>query len=211
MSTVRIGSSPKEQNTNKFWGLKAGETKDVVILHDVSDIVSAEQVALWDFNPALIWTCTDVGDPSRDIGAKPSYRAYVPVLVDIDGNKVIKIWSCTRTVHSQLHDISEALGESLVGLIVKVKRTGEGLTTKYSVTNTGRRAKNMPEADEIPSSQDVIDMLDVKDRAGIIDYITKQTGGTYEQFVAKFRGQSASSDNSVGSSRKPGVVTTEDF
>ena len=79
---VRIGVAPTStENNNLFWGLKEGDVIEVVVLHDVDEIVSAEQVAMWNVKPPLIWTVNEADDPAYELGLKTSYRAFVPVLV----------------------------------------------------------------------------------------------------------------------------------
>lgn len=220
--SLKVGNIPgRESAASIFWGLKEGDVKDIVILHDVNEIVSAEQVAIWDMNPALIWIVAEFDDPSRELGLKSGYRAYVPVLItDDSGNKVQKIWSITRTMHTQLVDIAEASGSSIKGLVVKAKRTGAGLRTKYTITSTGRFAKEMPK--DVLTSQDVIGHLNVMDRDGVINYITSTSGLSYERFkerVAAIEAQKAKAaenedvapaDNKR-QNRRPGAVQVDDF
>lgn len=228
--SLKIGNIPGRESANSiFFGLKEGDVKDLVILHDINEIVSAEQVAIWDMNPALIWIVAEFDDPSRELGLKSAYRAFVPVLVTNEqGEKVQKIWSITRTMHAQLADIAEASGASIKGLVVRAKRTGAGLRTKYAITSTGRFAKSMPEG--VMSSQDVIGAINVMDRDGIINYITSTSGLSYERFKdrvaaieASRKANEASEQNAADAdagnpsgrgnrtSRKPGAVQVDDF
>lgn len=218
---VRIGVTPTStESNNLFWGLKEGDVVEVVILHDVEEIVSAEQIAMWNVKPPLIWTVNEADDPAYELGLKTSYRAFVPVLVKNreSGENELRVWSISKQMHMNLCEIGEAMGGTLVGAVVKAKRTGSGLKTRYSITNTGRTFKNIEEI-EIPSSEDIVRMLKLMSREEVIQHIENTTGMTYAEFSKKAKllegkgssvGSSGGEDAPVTSAGKK-KVTVDSF
>jgi len=143
-ATTRTGYDPRKKggesddgNSVKFFKVEPGGFEDVTILCDPIDIISGEQVAIWltDGN-SPVWMYTGPHDPYHDLGVKPSdkkYKAFLPVLMS-DGEQAI--WAMSKTVHGSVLDIADATGR-LKGVNLRIKRTGKGLQTRYSLVPLG--------------------------------------------------------------------------
>lgn len=190
--SLRVGRVPAASDGGgKFYGLKDGDTATMTVLVDIDEIVSVDQYALWDFNPAPVWVHCGDDDPGMDLGLKPGYRAFVPVEIEIEGTKEIRFWSIGIGLHRELSEIAE-MAEGLKGLIIKAKRTGSGLKTRYSVLSTGKRAKSLPK--DLPTVDDVIAELGPEDREGILELLKERTGMSFEKLVETVTGAKASED-----------------
>ena len=195
-SGVRVGKAPSAKSEGgAFWNAKEGETYELTLLCEPDAIVSVDQVALWDISPAPIWVSIGSTDPSRELGVKPTYRAFMPVLVN--GDAEIKIWSMPVSVHRDLVEIA-TMSDGLVGMIVKFKRTGSGKTTKYTVVGTPKRGKSLPKS--VPTVDDIISRLGPETREEIIEMIEERAGMEYSAVVKMYQ-----TKNGV----KPGEIADE--
>ena len=179
--SVRIGSpAPDAGQNTSFWNLK--EKTEMVVLANTNEFVSVDQYAMWGINPAPIWLDIGEDDPGVELGLKPSYRAFVPVQVKVDGEEQVKIWSLPITVHRQLEEISEMV-DGLKGAVIRGNRTGTGKNTKYTLVPTG---KKIDVSDiEVPSPMDIVNGLGPSDRDEIIALIEERTGKTFAQLLGK--------------------------
>jgi hypothetical protein len=207
---VRIGKSPSSKGDANFWSIKDGETHDVTLLWNVDEIVSADQAALWDFNPAPIWVTCELDDPSIELGVKPGYRAFMPVQVNIDGTPVVKIWSMPISVHRSIEEIGMMEDGVLAGMIVRVKRSGAGMRTKYTVVASTKRNKSPLPA---PTPEDVVKTLNPMDRDGIISMLEKTTGMSYSRLIEVCQKRAAAkAEEENGPKPKPRPeIETEEF
>lgn len=83
----------------------------------------------------------------------------------------------SKTVHKQLLELAEAI--ELRGAVVRIKRTGVEKSTRYSITNTGKRAN----VDKVPEV-DVISTLGPLTSDGVREIIAKAYEyGSYEDFL----------------------------
>lgn len=182
---VRVGASaPEASGGTAFWGLK--EKTQLKILVDASQIVSIDQFAMWDVNPAPIWVDSgEKDDPGRELGLKPGYRAFVPVEVEVEGEKQVRVWAIPITVHRQLDEIDDMI-DGLEGAIIRGNRTGTGRTTKYTLVPTGKRES--VSADEVPSPEDIVAMLGPFERDEVIAMIEERTGKSYAELLANKNG-----------------------
>ncbi len=188
-SPLKHGVDPRKGNGDgkgNWLKFEPGQAIDVVALVEVEDIIACEQCAIWmkDGN-SPVWVYTGPEDPSHDLGIARSYRAFLPVIELIDG-KVgeTKIWGMGRTAHIALMDITEA-GSELKGMELRIKRTGSGLATRYSVVPRGKR-RDVSRIEEV----DVIATLGPITPEGVRELITKKLGEeSYEDVIEKYKGK----------------------
>jgi hypothetical protein len=202
---IRIGQAPTNQASTGFFKPKANQTHKVILLQDTKDIVTVDQNEIWEVTPAIIWPHNGPGDPGDELHLRPALRSFIAVLVDED--PAPKLWAMGKGQHQALVDISDANdGESLAGMIVQVKRTGAGLETRYSVTATPKRIKTMPA--DIPTSQDIIGRLNVRDNATVKAEIIARLGMTWEAIVEMFT-EKWMADQEKRKNSKKGAGTAE--
>lgn len=190
---ISVGAKPSTGGGNGggWWGPKADEIHEVTLLASDAEIVSVDQCTIWDINPAPSWVYCGSDDPSHDLGLKPGYRAFIPVLVKGDEEQKPRIWSMPISAHRALCDIAEM--QDLKGLVVKVKKTGTGIKTKYVIVSTARVA-NIKKVEDIPTADDIISRLGPETREGIIAMIEERAGRKWKEIVG---GDSKADDDGI--------------
>jgi hypothetical protein len=189
---VKSGYDPRKDGsdgTATAWlKIEPNSSVDAVVLVEAEEILACEQCAIWlDAGNSPVWVYTGPDDPSHDLGVDRRYRAYLPVLVDGE----VKVWSMGKMAHVQLLDIADASGE-LKGLEIRIKRTGSGLTTRYSVVPKGKR-HDVSRIEE----PDVIAMLGPITSEEVREMITEKLGkASYDEVLASYKG---STKRKVGS------------
>jgi hypothetical protein len=182
-SPVKAGYDPRkdEKGGGGWLTIKGGEAVDVTVLVEAKDILACEQCAIWlDEGTSPVWVYTGPDDPSHDLGVEKRYRAYLPVLVEGEP----KIWSMGKQAHGQILDVADA-GGSIKGAIIRIKRTGEGLKTRYSIVPRGKKS-DVSKVEEV----DVIAQLGPLDPEEVKEMIAKRFGHEdYETFLAASRGK----------------------
>ena len=164
---IRKGPSGGKKS-NDFIAVKEDEPVTIVPVLPTGEIFSIDLHAFWAVNPAVTFACIanldDAGDgcPGCNLGDKAGYRAFLPVL-DSEGD--LKVFPFGISVERQLVTLEEELGE-IVGLKLRVKRSGTGLSTKYQIINTGRTAE--VEISTKEALKFVESKIEVKDRAQIL-------------------------------------------
>jgi len=141
---IKVGQDPRNGKKVNYDGegesawldLVTDQPKTVTLLCGMDDVISCEQCAIWlEEGKSPVWVYTGDDDPYNDLKLqKKRYRAYLPVLEGSD----VKVWSMGIMVHTQLLQWAED-GINLVGLNVKIRKTGKGLQTRYSVSNLATR------------------------------------------------------------------------
>lgn len=193
---TRVGKDPTtatRQGTpgaHLFWRPKPDSNQKVKILVDVDQIISAEQFALWEFNPAPMWVEVE-NDPGHTLsGVKSRYTAWIPVaLKDDDGEKVVKMWVVPKSLHTQIYDMAQEL-ESSEGLIMSVKRSGSGIETRYTLIPTGKRETV---TEELPDLKEFEEMLGPEDAEGVKKLIMEKSGmSSWDDVVAFYNGGGSS-------------------
>lgn len=179
---ISVGAKPSTGGNGGggWWGPKTDEIHEVTLLASDNEIVSVDQCTIWDINPAPSWVYCGPDDPSHDLGLKPGYRAFIPVLVKGDEEQKPRIWSMPISAHRALCDIAEM--QDLKGLVVKVKRTGTGLKTKYVIISTARVVNTNKIAD-IPNADDIVSRLGPETREEIIAMIEERAGRKWKEIV----------------------------
>lgn len=184
-SPVKTGVDPRNgggSGSDIGWlKIETNQILDVVSLVDVDEIITIEQCAIWlDEGNSPVWTYTGPGDPSHDLGVDRKYRAFLPVKADGE----VKVWSMGKTAHVQLLDIADASGH-LKGMELRLKRTGTGLGTRYSVVPRNKRV-NIDDVEEV----DVVSMLGPLTVEGVQEYIAKKLNKeTYQDVLDSYAGK----------------------
>lgn len=180
---VKKGIDPRsdEAAPSQWLKLEAGDQLDVTCLVDIGDIISTEQCAIWlDEGVSPVWVYTGPNDPSHDLDVPRTYRAYLPLLLDGE----VKVWSMGKQAHGQLYEIADAAGD-LRGMNLRIKRTGSGLKTRYSVTPRGTRTK-IDRVGEV----DVIAMLGPLTSDGVKQLVADRLDcEDYDEVLDKYRGK----------------------
>jgi hypothetical protein len=200
-SPVRAGSDPRKDslvsgvNSGMWLTLQPNEAVNVVCLVEASDILACDQCAIWlDEGNSPVWVYTGPEDPSHDLNIDRRYRAYLPILSD----KEPKVFSMGKSVHMAILDIADAVG-SIAGVEFRIKRTGSGLATRYTVAQTGKRydVSKQPEVD-------VIALLGPITPEGVRELLCTKLGkGSYEDVVASYRGKTKPARTTAKPSTKP--------
>lgn len=138
-SVFRKGADAAPQGGGPTNFLKVTEEEPAVFapLVTLDELVSIDQHEFWETNPAVLFPCIGDGCPACAAGHKPKYKAFLPVVTPAGESK---IFAFSISIERQIESIAEEVG-SLVGVVLKVKRTGSGLRTKYTVISTGKRVK----------------------------------------------------------------------
>lgn len=186
---IKKGGDPRKDSSGggNWLKLESGQMADVVALVGIDDIIACEQCAIWlDEGNSPVWVYTGPEDPSHDLKVDRRYRAYLPVLA-ILGNE-IQVWSMGKSSHMQLLDIADAGGD-LKGMELRIKRTGSGLATRYSIVPKGMR-RDVDDIEEV----DVIAMLGPITPDEVKEMLAKKLNKeSYEEVVATYRGKKARS------------------
>lgn len=184
---VKTGVDPranasKGEGSGRFLSIKDGEVVKVVPLVEAEEIISIEQCAIWlEEGNSPVWTYLGPEDPSHDLDIKRAYKAFLPVLTE-DGEQ--KIWAMGRQNHSMVMEVAEAIGE-LAGVELRIKRTGQKLNTRYTVTQTGMR-KDVSKQPEV----DVISTLGPLTIEGVQEMIAEKLGKEdYDEVIAAYKGK----------------------
>lgn len=185
-----------------FYSVPGDTVVEVKALIDADEIVSVEQCALWAIKPAPIWVFIGEEDPSKLFNLRPGYRAFLPVVVKIDGKQEVRLWSMPLGVHRQMAEIDEAVG-GIKGMIIRVKREGAGLTTRYSIVPTGRK---VAVTETFPSVKEIIDILGPYDRESIIKLIEDRAKMPIAEAAKKYWQE----DKAPRKRRKDAIVEDED-
>ena len=186
---VKTGHDPRKDAMGGNWlKLESNVPVDVVCLVNADEILTIEQCAIWlDEGNSPVWVYTGPNDPSHDLHIEKRYRAYLPVLSEGEP----KIWAMGRGAHMALLDISDSSGE-LKGQILRLKRTGTGLQTKYSVLPRGKR-KDVSGIEEV----DVLSVLGPLTRAGVIQLLESKLKMSYDDILKSYNQKAAAKDGTA--------------
>jgi hypothetical protein len=120
-----------------FVRVKEDESLSFVPLTNLEDMISVDQHEYWDVNPALIFPCLGAAKcPACKSGHKPKYKGFLGVLAN--GEAEAKILPFGLMVERQLVEIGNEIGD-IKGNVFKLRRTGSGLSTKYTVVGVGKK------------------------------------------------------------------------
>lgn len=130
-------AAPMAKGSGKFVKVSEDESLAVVPLVELDELVSVDQHEFWDVNPAVLFPCVGEGCPACAAGNKPKYKAFLPIMTP-DGES--KIFAFGISIERQIEEISEETG-GIKGSVLKVRRTGSGFSTRYTVIPTGKKVK----------------------------------------------------------------------
>lgn len=192
MTVIRKGKDALPKGgSGKFLQIPEGESVTFTALAGLDDLVSVDQHAFWDQNPAVIVPCVGTDCPACDIGNKSGFKAFLPVLTKEDGPK---IYSFGISVLRQLEVLEEELG-SLVGQVLKVKRHGSGLSTKYTVVAIGKKISikdiELPDVIEAIGPTTREEIIKVMVDGGLIDAPKKRLGKPAPEAKSKSKAKPA--------------------
>lgn len=209
---IRTGVDPRQGGNGTgergagFLKIDPNSFVDVTILVEPEDIISTEQCAIWleqGTGTSPSWVYIGKDDPSHDLGdsVQKRYRAYLPVM-DEDGES--KIFAMSKTAHQALLDIADVVSP-LAGLNIRIKRTGNGLQTRYAILNRGTRM-DISNVEEV----DVVETLGPLDREGIEKLIAMRLNcPDYETVLDRYQGKKITQPQAGGDSRGRTAETTE--
>lgn len=131
------GGGDGEGGGKKYLRVKEGEPVTFAPIQPLNELISFDQHEYWETNPAVMIPCIGPGCPACKSGNKPKYKALLQVITP-DEPTTPKILPMGISVNRQLEQIAEEI-DQLPGAVFKLKRTGSGLTTRYTLVPTGKR------------------------------------------------------------------------
>lgn len=130
---------PKGESNSNFLPVKPDEALTVVPLHNMDDMLSLQLHSWWDINPAPHLVCLGENCPSCQLGHEPVFKAYFGVATRDKEAKILPMGiSIVRALEELEPEFKDTKFGGLKGIVIKIKRTGKGLGTKYSVLSTGK-------------------------------------------------------------------------
>lgn len=165
-----VGSMPSGGGDNRFLTLKDGDSITFAPLINLDELVSFDQVIVWvEGRNSPSWAFLGKDDPSIAMGVAPRYRALMPVLTK-EGE--VKIFGFGSSVARQFAAIGEEVPE-IKGKVFRVRRTGAGLSTKYTIVAVGREVDvskvEVPDVSDVEYTgpQDLESVLALLARSGV--------------------------------------------
>lgn len=141
MSVIRKGAdklySDSGSKSSIFLTLKENDSFSVALLGGLSEILSVDMHSWWDYTPAPHLVClgSKAECPSCQLGHEPKTKSYIPVVTQ-EGEP--KLLIAGAQIINALKELEAEVG-NLNGYVVRVKRTGSGLKTKYVTMGTGKK------------------------------------------------------------------------
>lgn len=174
--------APSSATKGMFWKPEPGAT-NVKVLVEADEIISGYQFADWSVNPAPIWVAVE-NDPGYELGLKPRYRAFIPISVEVDGAKEVRLWPVSKQMHANIADIGMAYGK-LAGQILSIRRSGTGLETRYTVIPLGKQEKV---SEVLPTFEEIAELLGPEDVGGVKALLMERHGASkWEDVVAHYK------------------------
>lgn len=130
-----LTSLSERVGSGKFLSISPDESVTIAPLTNSADMISAEMHEFWEVNPLVSMPCLGPGCPACLTKNKPKFKAFLQV---INQDKQVKIFSFGISIARQLEEIEESLGE-IKGHVLRIKRNGSGLKTRYVVTPLGKK------------------------------------------------------------------------
>lgn len=182
----------KTGGENQWLKLPAGAGVNIVPLTGLDEMISFEQHSIWlDGGNSPIFPCSQTPDcPGCMIGDKPRARGLLNVMTKNAETEQweVKVWAFGMSVMKSLAETEEATdNETIKGHIIRVKKTGSGLSTKYSIVLTTGTAKSMPADSELI---DLVPLVGDGDRDKIIASL-EEAG----KWTSKKKGKSAPAED----------------
>jgi len=134
-SVIRKGTKVLEGGgSSQFIGIEPDAAIVVAPLVGMDEMISIDLHSFWEINPAVHLVCLGDNCPCCTLGNESGFKAYLPVLTR-EGES--KIFAFGIGVARQFSELEEEVG-SLAGKLVKIRRAGSGLRTRYTVTGLGK-------------------------------------------------------------------------
>lgn len=136
---------------NVFVKLPPNEPISITPLTGLDEMISFEHHSIWlDAGNSPQFPCSqDENCPGCMIGNQARSRGLLNVMIKTDEGMKVQVWAFGMSVMKSLAEIEEAMDNgSIAGHVIRVKKTGQGLGTKYSVVPTANSAKTMPAESE---------------------------------------------------------------
>lgn len=129
----------KAKSGGKFINIAPDESVILAPMVGLEEMISADMHQHWNLSTPVYHPCIGKNCPGCMIGNEPRFKGFLPVMVK--GEEEPSIYSFTISVYNQLEELEDSLDddESLSGMVLKIKRTGSGLKTRYLVIATGKR------------------------------------------------------------------------
>lgn len=135
------GSVPKGGG-GRFVKIETDSTVELIPLMGVEGMIGFHQHAFWmEDGSSPIFPCIREDCPGCQLGDEPSWKATMMVIQVEGKEREQRIWTFGASIARQLTELESTLGSTIAGQLLRVRRTGAGLKTRYTVVATGRRAK----------------------------------------------------------------------
>lgn len=174
-SLVRRGTKHISQaSEGQYVSFPADQVVELVILQDLEDMVSFDQHTIWlDAGGSPSFPCISQIDdcPGCELDDKPKMKSILLVAVRNEEKElVVKYWAFGISVSRELVNIEDMAG-SLKGKVIRVKRTGTGFKTKYTLMHTNKTPTNLPADEDLP---DVMEQIKPDNKADIIALLVEK-------------------------------------
>lgn len=148
-SFVRMGANALNELAainSIFLKLESGKPIEIVPLTGVDGILSYNQHAIWlDDGDSPMFPCfAQPWCPGEIIGDKPKFRAMLVCVTRDEPDRQV-ILPMGVSLYKQLLANQDAVGSSIKGRVIKITKTGEKLSTRYTALLTGRVMKKIAE------------------------------------------------------------------
>lgn len=127
----------KKSGGGQFISIAADESITVAPIVGLDEMISADMHEFWEVNPFVSTPCFGTDCPACSAGNNPKFKAFLPVVTQ-EGE--VKIFSFGISVARQIEEIDAETG-GVQFQVLKIKRTGTGLRTRYSVVPLGKKVK----------------------------------------------------------------------
>lgn len=142
MSIIRKGADKVYKEGGKssiFMTLKDGDSVSVALLGGTDEILSVDMHSWWDVTPAPHLVClgSKAECPSCQLGHESKVKSYIPIVTQ-EGEP--KLLIAGAQIINALKEL-EIEVKNLKGVVVRIKRNGKGLSTRYVTMGTGKKVK----------------------------------------------------------------------
>lgn len=210
VKAIRRGKAalPSPTASGVFLQLADGDTAIVAPMVGMDQLVSIDQHAFWlDGGNSPIFPCLQTEEcPGCQLEDTPRYRAFLPVWTKSDG---AKIFSFGVSVARNLTDLEEEVG-SIKGIVIKIKRQGSGLKTRWTILSLGKKVKISD--DDIPDVEKSLGPTTVEEiRAMLAAAGMKESSGSVAKAIVKDDDELAIEDEKPAVGKKGAKVEEDDW
>lgn len=157
VSKATLESPASSSSLGKFVSVESGSSVKIVPVVGLEEIIHCELHGFWDQTPKFTVPCLGEDCPACKVPNKPSFRAFIPVLVESgDGlGFSVKILSMGIKLMRQFVTVGNAVDGGIKGLLFSLSREGLGRKTQYTATSLGTR-KKFPSDIELPTPKEML-------------------------------------------------------